>query len=196
MFDKISEKFADAVIANEIQPESEKTLLVIGCQSALSFILNIFGTIIFSASLGIFKEGLIFLLSFYLLRICASGFHMDNAASCFWFSLSVEFLMVFLMKYFLMNNIFYYMSISLITCFVCIFLSPVPNLKRLQEENTRKRTRNICVVLFFIELLISLLIILGFKLNIGYAFLYGWLLFITLNLMGHIQNRFKAHTFQ
>ena len=69
------EKLANSLIEQEHCSLENKEILVYGLSSAVELGLNIFSTIIVGAMFGMTIEGIIFLVSFSLLRTYAGGYH-------------------------------------------------------------------------------------------------------------------------
>ncbi|MEC0334165.1 hypothetical protein GNQ08_27795 [Paenibacillus macerans] len=193
MFKNISQRFAEAVISHDICKAEDRDLLIIGCQSAISLILNIIGVIVIAWILGVFCEGLIYLISFYLLRICASGFHMKDAISCFWFSFAVELICILGIRFFIPNSLQALLGVAVITFLTCLVLCPVPNIKIKREKRAIIQCRKLCVTMCAIELAACVIFVVLRWRTIAYSMAYGWLLFIVLVFMGHMQNRFYSY---
>ena len=108
-----------------------------GIESIYLTLSKIIVILIISSILGLFKEAIIFLLIFNILRIFAFGLHASKSIWC-WISSSISFIGIpYICKTFIFPNLIY--IILPIICLVCFILyAPADTVKR-PLINSRKR---------------------------------------------------------
>lgn len=105
--------------------------------------------------LDIFWQGLIFWISFCLIRRYAGGYHADTQKKCSIISAIVVVLVFLCIKYWIMN---FLISLLLqLSCFIVItMLSPVDNKNRVLDITERRKFRKKTIILSSVILVISL----------------------------------------
>ena len=108
-----------------------------GIESIYLALSKIVVILIISSLLGLFKEAIIFLLMFNILRAFAFGLHASKSIWC-WISSSISFIGIpYICKTFIFPNLIYF--ILPIICLVCFILyAPADTVKR-PLINSRKR---------------------------------------------------------
>ena len=116
--------------------------------------------IIFSLAilLGIFKELIILLLFFNLIRLFAFGMHADKSIICLIFSVMIFIGSSFLCKYIILNKTILY-SLYLIAITIISFYAPADTVKRpLIKKKKRTIYKVLSIFVTFIFFIISLFI--------------------------------------
>lgn len=108
-----------------------------------------------SACIGLFKEAVLFLLIFNLVRATAFGLHASKSIWC-WISSSISFLLIpFICKNVIFPTIFYIVA-SIITMIIFLLYAPADTVKRpLINKKKRKMYKILSVItaLIFISLI-------------------------------------------
>ena len=108
-----------------------------------------------SACIGLFKEAVLFLLIFNLVRATAFGLHASKSIWC-WISSSISFLLIpFICKNVIFPTIFYIVA-SIITVIIFLLYAPADTVKRpLINKKKRKmyKTLSVITALIFISLI-------------------------------------------
>ena len=108
-----------------------------------------------SACIGLFKEAVLFLLIFNLVRATAFGLHASKSIWC-WISSSISFLLIpFICKNVIFPTIFYIVA-SIITMIIFLLYAPADTVKRpLINKKKRKmyKTLSVITALIFISLI-------------------------------------------
>lgn len=108
-----------------------------------------------SACIGLFKEAVLFLLIFNLVRATAFGLHASKSIWC-WISSSISFLLIpFICKNVIFPTIFYIVA-SIITVIIFLLYAPADTVKRpLINKKKRKMYKILSVItaLIFISLI-------------------------------------------
>ena len=104
--------------------------------------------------LGLFKEAILFLILFNILRIFAFGIHASKSIYC-WISSSIGFILIpFICKNFIIPNLFLIIA-SIISLISFILYAPADTKKRpLINEKKRKRYKMISIILTIIYILL------------------------------------------
>ena len=189
MFNAVSNKLTEALVVNGIIDNEDVELYNIGFQCGILVILNLFCVLITGVFLGIFAESAIFIFSFFILRICANGFHTKSIYSCFCISYVIEFAILLGIKYIPVNG-----SSAVIMAIIMAVISrfcPVPNENKQYNEKEISYCRKLFLVIFGVELAMVLIFALMILSSFCSAIIYGWALYTLLNVMGHLQNQWR-----
>lgn len=177
-------------MVSEIIAKDDAEIYFIGFQCGLSLITNVACVLFAGAFMHIFAESVTFILSFYMLRIVANGFHTKSIDSCFWFSCAVEFAVLLGIKNFPINMT----GAIIIAAVMVVILSkfcPVPNENKQYTEKESKIFRKLGLLVFGIEIAVGIVFLLMNLSSLYSAILYSWALYSLLNVLGHIQNSKK-----
>ncbi len=192
MFSRISYKLANSLVKENIIKNEDMELYKIGYICTFSFFLHLLIVMFTGILLTQFFESTIFILFFYLLRICAGGFHLKNASTCFIFTIFLEMISNLAIKSFLINTITTKLII-LIMLVVIFCFCPVTN-KASVDTLKKKRFRFIlCIIIYLIELTMFCVFFLLKLSSFMNAVVYAWLLFLLLNIMGQVQNKISVN---
>ena len=126
-----------------------------GLESIYLAITKVVVILFISACIGLFKEAVLFLLIFNLVRTTAFGLHASKSIWC-WISSSISFLLIpFICKNVIFPTIFYIVA-SIITVIIFLLYAPADTVKRpLINKKKRKMYKILSVItaLIFISLI-------------------------------------------
>ena len=126
-----------------------------GLESIYLAITKVVVILFISACIGLFKEAVLFLLIFNLVRATAFGLHASKSIWC-WISSSISFLLIpFICKNVIFPTIFYIVA-SIITMIIFLLYAPADTVKRpLINKKKRKMYKILSVItaLIFISLI-------------------------------------------
>lgn len=126
-----------------------------GLESIYLAITKVVVILFISACIGLFKEAVLFLLIFNLVRATAFGLHASKSIWC-WISSSISFLLIpFICKNVIFPTIFYIVA-SIITVIIFLLYAPADTVKRpLINKKKRKMYKILSVItaLIFISLI-------------------------------------------
>ena len=126
-----------------------------GLESIYLAITKVVVILFISACIGLFKEAVLFLLIFNLVRATAFGLHASKSIWC-WISSSISFLLIpFICKNVIFPTIFYIVA-SIITMIIFLLYAPADTVKRpLINKKKRKmyKTLSVITALIFISLI-------------------------------------------
>ena len=126
-----------------------------GLESIYLAITKVVVMLFISACIGLFKEAVLFLLIFNLVRATAFGLHASKSIWC-WISSSISFLLIpFICKNVIFPTIFYIVA-SIITMIIFLLYAPADTVKRpLINKKKRKMYKILSVItaLIFISLI-------------------------------------------
>lgn len=126
-----------------------------GLESIYLAITKVVVILFISACIGLFKEAVLFLLIFNLVRATAFGLHASKSIWC-WISSSISFLLIpFICKNVIFPTIFYIVA-SIITVIIFLLYAPADTVKRpLINKKKRKmyKTLSVITALIFISLI-------------------------------------------
>ena len=126
-----------------------------GLESIYLAITKVVVILFFSACIGLFKEAVLFLLIFNIVRATGFGLHASKSIWC-WISSSISFLLIpFICKNVIFPTIFYIVA-SIITVIIFLLYAPADTVKRpLINKKKRKMYKILSVItaLIFISLI-------------------------------------------
>ena len=126
-----------------------------GLESIYLAMTKVVVVLFISACIGLFKEAVLFLLIFNLVRATAFGLHASKSIWC-WISSSISFLLIpFICKNVIFPTIFYIVA-SIITVIIFLLYAPADTVKRpLINKKKRKiyKTLSVITALIFISLI-------------------------------------------
>lgn len=126
-----------------------------GLESIYLAMTKVVVVLFISACIGLFKEAVLFLLIFNLVRATAFGLHASKSIWC-WISSSISFLLIpFICKNVIFPTIFYIVA-SIITMIIFLLYAPADTVKRpLINKKKRKMYKILSVItaLIFISLI-------------------------------------------
>lgn len=126
-----------------------------GLESIYLAITKVVVILFISACIGLFKEAVLFLLIFNLVRATAFGLHASKSIWC-WVASSISFLLIpFICKNVIFPTMFYIVA-SIITMIIFLLYAPADTVKRpLINKKKRKMYKILSVVtaLIFISLI-------------------------------------------
>lgn len=131
------EKLANSLIEQEHCGLENKEILVYGLSSAVELGLNIFSTIIVGAMFGMTIEGIIFLVSFSLLRTYAGGYHARTAGRCYFVSVLVVVAVLLVQRYQMIGTAGYVLLLLVAVPIIWRFTPLEDENKPLDEVETR-----------------------------------------------------------
>lgn len=126
-----------------------------GLESIYLLITKFVVIITISAVLGIFKEAIILLILFNILRVFAFGIHASKSIYC-WISSIISFICIPLIcKNFVFSNLFFIIT-SVICLIDFILYAPADTVKRpLINENKRKMYKIISIIFVLIYIILT-----------------------------------------
>lgn len=126
-----------------------------GLESIYLAITKVVVILFFSACIGLFKEAVLFLLIFNIVRATGFGLHASKSIWC-WISSSISFLLIpFICKNVIFPTTFYIVT-SIITMIIFLLYAPADTVKRpLINKKKRKlyKILSIITALIFISLI-------------------------------------------
>ena len=126
-----------------------------GLESIYLAITKVVVILFISACIGLFKEAVLFLLIFNIVRATGFGLHASKSIWC-WISSSISFLLIpFICKNVIFPTIFYIVA-SIITVIIFLLYAPADTVKRpLINKKKRKMYKILSVItaLIFISLI-------------------------------------------
>lgn len=188
MFSVISYKIVNSLERENIIKSEEMELYRIGYLCIFSFLSHLLIVMLTGVLLKQFFESTIFILFFYLLRICAGGLHLKNASTCFVFSIFLEIVSNLAIKYLFINTFGTILIISIMLVVIFCFC-PVSNRAAVYTLKEKRFRYTLSIIIYLIELIIFSAFLLLELVSFQNAIVYAWLLFLLLNIMGQLQNK-------
>jgi accessory gene regulator B len=187
MYSSTARKLSNGLVRYGIIMEDDKEIYTVGYKSALTVATNILCVLMIGLLVHVFVESVVFIVSFYLLRICAGGYHVKSSYACFWISCAIEAIAVFGIANFTINSYQYVLASSMVMLIVCCMLCPVPNKKIVYTKKEAHFRRTLCLSVFAIEFALCNVFFVTQHYSTVSSIIFGWLMYIALNIMGHAQ---------
>lgn len=139
ILDKISVRLTDYLIKNKVIEEEKYAWYKYAFYSGIMLAMEIIFMCVLAAILSIFKECIMILLAFFLVRSYAGGYHMKKVWTC---AVSSNLLLIgasIYVKYFFSAYAWYWFVVQLLMTAVLLLIGPVetPNKKLRGERKNR-----------------------------------------------------------
>lgn len=163
-----SEHVSLILAENNIIKKDELELCKYGLEVLTSTVFDIVSVMIVSFFAGNFVDTLVFLISFFTLRIYAGGYHADTKLKCYLIFVAVYILFTLTGRY--VPEQYYVVTetiISFVTFTVILIFAPVVNYKRSANSKERSLYKKVSIAIFTLQIFILLITA---KFNRRYAF--------------------------
>lgn len=172
--ENLSRRFADFMTKNNIITEQDKEIYRFGFVLMLRIILNVSTLLFIGACFDMIVETIVFVIYSLMIRSYSGGFHSDNPIICYLISVVTTVLMLFCIKFGVLNIRLNFMLIALSIGVILIY-APVEHKNKPLEEVERKiYKRNlikILIGLIFVVFMFLLFDKISMMFASGYAFL-------------------------
>lgn len=176
MIEAISHKILNFIMAYSDINKDMADIYEYGVEITISSILNFALIFIASAVMGDFLSGLVFLVTFILLRSYCGGYHADTYFKCNTVFVSTYILTISISRIsisYISFNLSIWVAILLLSFVPILLYSPVKNIHKVLTESQCKRCRLISIIVYLVLSFVSL-----FLVAIGNN--YGCIIIITL----------------
>ena len=99
MFEVLSERVTDWLLANEAVPKEDKEIYRYGIQQGMIALLNLGTTMMIGMVFGRLFESILFMAAYIPLRSYAGGYHAKTAVRCYFFSIVMISAVLWVMRY-------------------------------------------------------------------------------------------------
>lgn len=164
MFKRLSYKFANILINNEVIENDDFEIYRYGFETLIYFIVNILVALLIGIIFDRFVHTIIFLSCYCTLRQFTGGYHARNYTEC-----TLTFIAIYLITIFIANNIdidnYKYLLILLmiVSIFIIYKLSPLEHRNKPLSEYEKKNYKKVVVKL---TIFISGIVIISLVFNI------------------------------
>ena len=159
MFEVLSERITERLLANEAIPKEDKEIYRYGIQQGMIALLNLGTTMVIGMVFGKLLESILFMVAYMPLRSFAGGYHARTAVRCYFFSIVMISAVLWVMRYVMYSGLVCG-CLTAISGSVIWFLVPVEDrnkpLDDVEKVVYRKRARGIVLA----ESILSLFAIL------------------------------------
>lgn len=139
MLEKITNKIVKQLIENKVIDNEDYDIYYFGIYQCIGFAFNIITSVFIFLLFDMVIEGIIFSISYFVLRSYAGGFHNQSTYWCYIMSILLIFLSVMFMKY---VNLSYVLWIVFFTAIFFIYVyAPVDTKNKRLDEIERKMFR-------------------------------------------------------
>ena len=156
MFEVLSERITEWLLANEAIPREDKEIYRYGIQQGMIALVNLGTTMIIGMVFGKLLESLLFMTAYIPLRSFAGGYHAKTAVRCYFFSIVMISAVLWGMRYVTYSSLIFGW-LTAISGSVIWFLVPVEDrnkpLDDVEKVVYRKRARGIVLAESILSLL-------------------------------------------
>lgn len=173
---KALENIVDSLVLNDKCAENDKELVLYGLTMGIEMIIFISTITVLGIAFNLLFQGLIFFVSFTLIRTYAGGYHCNSGKKCYVSSCIIVLIFFIVLKY-LSYTIMLEISILLLLLSIIIILrfAPVNSNTNLLDDTTKAYFERIMIRNLSIEsLLIGFLIVFN---QINYVFVISLAIF-------------------
>lgn len=146
MFEVLSERITERLLANEAIPKEDKEIYRYGIQQGMIALLNLGTTMVIGMVFGKLLESILFMVAYMPLRSFAGGYHARTAVRCYFFSIVMISAVLWVMRYVMYSGLVCG-CLTAISGSVIWFLVPVEDrnkpLDDVEKVVYRKRARGI-----------------------------------------------------
>lgn len=153
---RINRTLTNHLIAKNIVPKEDKEIYDYGFEMLFSTLMGYTIVLVTSLLMNSFFEGMIFLISFVLLRNYSGGYHADTHIKCNLFLFLSALFVLFMSK--VAIPYIYLIMIYVLLWHMIIMYAPIENKNKPLSENERKKYKRISVVLALIFGIISIIL--------------------------------------
>ncbi len=156
MFEVLSERITEWLLANEAIPREDKEIYRYGIQQGMIALVNLGTTVVIGLVFGKLLESLLFMAAYIPLRSYAGGYHAKTAVRCYFFSIVMMGAVLWVMRY-VMYSALICGCLTAISGSVIWLLVPVEDrnkpLDDVEKVVYRKRARGIVLTESILSLL-------------------------------------------
>ena len=123
MIDRLSKQVVNWLVRTEVVKNEDFDIYLFGLHQGIISIINYITTLVIALIFGRIIEGILFIVVYKPLRICAGGFHMRTEMGCYILSSIMTCAVLMASKIFRLNLLF--LLVFIVSVFIIWFLSPV-----------------------------------------------------------------------
>lgn len=146
MFEVLSERITEWLLANKTIPREDKEIYRYGIQQGLFTLLNFGTTVIIGLVFGLLWESMLFMTAYIPLRSYAGGYHAKTAVRCYFFSIVMMSTVLWVMGHVMYSGLVCG-SLTAISAGLIWFLVPVEDKNKPLDDTEkvvyRRRARKI-----------------------------------------------------
>lgn len=149
MVGKVSRKVTDRLLSRNAIKDEDYEIYQYGLEQLFTSILNMLTLLVIGSIMGMIWQGIIFVLSFMLLRKYAGGYHASTPLGCYLLTTLIITVALSVMKYFEIS-ILIYLVLLMVSSVIVYMLAPVEavnkELDKIEKIIYRKKTILIWIV--------------------------------------------------
>ena len=143
MVGKVSRKVTDRLLSRNAIKDEDYEIYQYGLEQLFTSILNMLTLFVIGSIMGMIWQGIIFVLSFMLLRKYAGGYHASTPLGCYLLTTLIITVALSVMKYFEIS-ILIYLVLLMVSSVIVYMLTPVEavnkELDKIEKIIYRKKT--------------------------------------------------------
>lgn len=143
MVGKVSRKVTDRLLSRNAIKDEDYEIYQYGLEQLFTSILNMLTLLVIGSIMGMIWQGIIFVLSFMLLRKYAGGYHASTPLGCYLLTTLIITVALSVMKYFEIS-ILIYLVLLMVSSVIVYMLTPVEavnkELDKIEKMIYRKKT--------------------------------------------------------
>lgn len=167
MVGKVSRKVTDRLLSRNAIKDEDYEIYQYGLEQLFTSILNMLTLLVIGSIMGMIWQGIIFVLSFMLLRKYAGGYHASTPLGCYLLTTLIITVALSVMKYFEIS-ILIYLVLLMVSSVIVYMLTPVEGVnKELDKiEKIIYRKKTILIWIVEVSLAIGVFILKHYEISI------------------------------
>lgn len=139
---------------------------IYGIEICLSSLIGIIAILIISFMIGRFFEGILYIITLFIIRSCTGGYHAQTYFKCnliyiFSFLCTIKFYN-FLSKQYLIFNNYFCLIIMIISIIIIWLYAPVENVNKKINEKSKKKFKRLSIIEIVLSSFVAILILCMF----------------------------------
>mgnify|MGYP002568183593 CR=1 FL=1 len=188
MIESVSSKIIRCFLNQSIIDETHKDVYQYGLIVVIQFMITIISMIVIGLIFNLFFENLCFIIVFKLLRKFSGGLHSKKFSICFSVSIVLNFLILFVYRFFVLNPCFLIIiPIELVSSILLLFFSPIKNANKDISKNALRIYKYIETIICAFVMALSIVLVLNRNVY-SYFICMAILVDTIFVVLGHIKN--------
>lgn len=137
MISRMSQKIVCSLYRNGKIEEKDQELLAYGLTQGIRMCLNILTTLLVGILMGMWWQGILFLVAFIPIRSFAGGYHAKTPLRCYWCSVGIIIAALAMVRYG-KDMAFFLNMMTMLSVTVILYLAPVASENKPLSEPEKK----------------------------------------------------------
>lgn len=186
MVRKVSKKVTDRLLSRNAIKDEDYEIYQYGLEQLFTSGLDMLTLFVIGLIMGMIWQGIVFVLSFMLLRKYAGGYHASTPLRCYLLTNLVILSVLSVMKY-IGISIFIYLGVFIVSSIIIFAFSPVEAVNKELDEVEKIIYRKKTIVIWRIESLLAFLALVLKCQEVSICIFMADIILCISLLLGHIE---------